>query len=79
DAPEEYIYNRLLALYCQLYYTSFGRIDRAREGRAAMDWHDEALTKLWSSVNKESAKQYSEAVSQLELDTLGGSTSAPSA
>lgn len=79
DSPEEYMYNRLLALYCQLYYTGFGRIDRARQGRAAIDWHDEALTKLWSSVNKESAKQYSEAVSQLELDTLGGSTSAPSA
>jgi hypothetical protein len=79
DSPEEYIYNRLLALYCQLYYTSFGRIDLARQGRAAIDWHDEALTKLWSSVNKESAKQYSEAVSQLGLDAGGGSRSAPSA
>ncbi len=76
DSPEEYIYNRLLALYCQLHYTSFGRIDLARQGRAAMDWHDEALTKLWSRVNKESAKQYSEAVKHLELSDVGGSRAA---
>lgn len=79
DSPEEYIYNRLLALYCQLYYTSFGRIDLAKQGRAGIDWHDEALTKLWSRVNKESAKRYSEAVSQLGLNDVGGSTSTPSA
>lgn len=77
DSPEEYIYNRLLALYCQLHYTGFGRIDLARQGRNAIDWHDEALTKLWSSVNRESAEKYSEAVKQLERsepsrDTRGG-------
>jgi len=62
NSPEEYIYNRLLALYCQLHYTGFGRVDRARQGRDAIDWHDEALTKLWSSVNRESAEKYSEAL-----------------
>jgi hypothetical protein len=66
DSPEEYIYNRLLALYCQLHYTGFGRIDLARQGLDAIDWHDDALTKLWSSVNRESAKKYSEAVKELE-------------
>jgi hypothetical protein len=66
DAPEEYIYNRLLALYCQLHYTSFGRIDLLRQGREPFDWHDEVLTELWSSVNRESAQKYSEAVKQLE-------------
>ena len=66
DSPEEYIYNRLLALYCQLHYTGFGRIDLASQGRSAIDWHDEALTKLWSSVNRQSAEKYSEAVEQLE-------------
>ena len=66
DHPEEYIYNRLLALYSQLHYTGFGRVDLARQGRDAIDWHDEALTKLWSSVNRESAKKYSEAVEQIE-------------
>ena len=66
DSPGEYIYNRLLALYCQLHYTGFGRIDLARQGRNAIDWHDEALTKLWSSVNRESAEKYSEAVKHLE-------------
>lgn len=64
DSPEEYIYNRLLALYCQLHYTGFGRIDLARQGRDAMDWRDDALTKLWSSVNRQSADKYSEAVKQ---------------
>jgi len=29
--------------------------------------HDEALTKLWSRVNRESAEKYSKAVEQLEL------------
>jgi hypothetical protein len=62
DSPEEYIYNRLLALYCQLHFTGFGRVDLARQGRKAIDWHDEALTKLWSSVNRDSAGKYSEAV-----------------
>ncbi|MDH3654373.1 MAG: hypothetical protein OEN21_08905 [Myxococcales bacterium] len=75
SSPEEYIYNRLLALYCQLHYTGFGRVDRARQGRDAIDWHDEALTKLWSSVNRESAEKYSEAVKQLERAELRRSTS----
>lgn len=66
DSPEEYIYNRLLALFCQLHYTGFGRIDLARQRRNAMDWHDESLTKLWSSVNRQSAERYSEAVKQDE-------------
>ena len=74
DSPEEYIYNRLLALYCQLHYTGFGRVDLARQGRDAIDWHDEALTKLWSSVNRESAEKYSEAVEQLERAELRRST-----
>jgi hypothetical protein len=70
DSPEEYIYNRLLALYCQLHCTGFGRIDLASQGRDAIDWHDDALTKLWSSVNRESAEKYSEAVEQLERAEL---------
>ena len=76
DRPEEYIYNRLLALYCQLHYTGFGRVDLARQGRDATDWHDDALTRLWSSVNRESAKKYSEAVEQLERGSRasGGDT-----
>jgi hypothetical protein len=74
DSPEEYIYNRLLALYCQLHYTGFGRVDLARQGRDPIDWHDEALTKLWSSVNRESAEKYSEAVEQLERAELRRST-----
>ncbi|HET6416565.1 MAG TPA: hypothetical protein VFG22_09730 [Polyangiales bacterium] len=74
NCPEEYIYNRLLALYCQLHYTGFGRVDLARQGRDAIDWHDEALTKLWSSVNRQSAAKYSEAVRQLERAGLRRST-----
>ena len=70
DAPEEYLYNRLLALYCHLHYLGFGRVDLARQGRDSIDWHDEALTKLWSAVNRESAEKYSEAVEQLERAAL---------
>ena len=62
DSPEEYLYNRLLALYCHLHHMGFGRIDLARQGRDPIDWHDEALTKLWSNVNRESAEKYSRAV-----------------
>lgn len=61
DSPEEYLYNRVLALYCHLHYMGFGRIDLARQGRDAIDWHDEALTMLWSSINRESSEKYSEA------------------
>jgi hypothetical protein len=74
DSPEEYLYSRVLALYCQLHYMGFGRVDLARQGRDAIDWHDEALTKLWSSVNRESAEKYSEAVEQLERAELRRST-----
>jgi hypothetical protein len=71
DSPEEYIYNRLLALYCQLHYTGFGRVDLARQGRDGIDWRDEELTRLWSGVNRESAEKYAEAVKQLERSALG--------
>ncbi len=71
DSPEEYLYNRLLALYCHLHYMGFGRVDLARQGRHAIDWHDEALTKLWSAVNRESAEKYSEAAQQLDRSFAG--------
>lgn len=70
DSPEEYLYNRLLALYCHLHYMGFGRVDLAGQGRDSIDWHDEALTKLWSAVNRESAEKYSEAVEPLERAVL---------
>jgi len=70
DSPEEYLYNRLLALYCHLHYMGFGRVDLAGQSRDSIDWHDEALTKLWSAVNRESAEKYSEAVEQLERAAL---------
>ena len=66
DAPEEYIYNRVLALYCHLHFMGFGRVDFLRQGREPFDWHDEALTALWSTVNRESAQQYSDAIKRLE-------------
>ena len=71
DSPEEYLHNRVLALYSHLHYMGFGRIDLARQGRNAIDWHDEALTKLWSSINRESADKYSEAVKQLKRCEVG--------
>lgn len=70
DSPEEYLYNRVLALYCQLHHMGFGRVDLAKQGRDAIDWHDEALTKLWSRVNRESAEKYSEAVKRREHGAL---------
>ena len=83
DSPEEYLHNRVLALYCHLHYMGFGRIDLARQGRNAIDWHDEALTKLWSSINRESADKYSEAVKQLKRSEpnreAGGGSHAESA
>jgi hypothetical protein len=72
DSPEEYLHNRVLALYCHLHYMGFGRIDLAKQGRDAIDWHDEALTKLWSSINRESADKYSEAVKQLKRSKPSG-------
>ncbi|MBT8451355.1 MAG: hypothetical protein KJO40_05235 [Deltaproteobacteria bacterium] len=70
DSPEEYLYNRLLALYCHLHHMGFGRIDLARQGCDPIDWHDEALTKLWSSVNRESAETYARAVKSARLGAL---------
>ena len=79
DSPEEYLHNRVLALYSHLHYMGFGRIDLARQGRNAIDWHDEALTKLWSSINRESADKYSEAVKQLKRCEVGDGSHAESA
>jgi hypothetical protein len=77
DSPEEYLYSRLLALYCHLHYMGFGRIDLARQDLNPIDWRDDALTKLWSSVNRESARKYSEAVERLERSELGREAAQP--
>jgi len=62
DAPEEFIYNRALALYTQCHYTFLGRSDLVNQGKEAIKWNDRKLTEFWGEVNKESARKYSEEV-----------------
>ncbi|BCS95298.1 hypothetical protein DSLASN_09300 [Desulfoluna limicola] len=62
DSPEEFIYNRALALYTQCHYAFLGRSDLAKQGKEAIQWNDRKLTEFWGKVNKESARNYSEDV-----------------
>jgi hypothetical protein len=54
--PDEYIYNRALALHTHLYYAYLGRADR--EGAPTIQWHDSTLMTLWGDTNKASAIHY---------------------
>lgn len=59
--PDEYIYNRALALYVHIYFVLFDRVNKSENGITEMDWADKELTKLWGEMNKESSLKYSQA------------------
>lgn len=62
DTPEEYLYNRALALYTHVYFTVFSRIENEELGKERIQWNDTDLTLLWGKVNKESSRKYVNAV-----------------
>jgi hypothetical protein len=72
--PNQYMYNRVVALYAHIHYEAFTRLDRKarKPGTELIRWADADLTRLWSRVNLTSAKAYDAAVEKLE-PTLWGS------
>lgn len=66
--PEEFVYNRALALYVQVYYGVFTRIDRSRRVAAGecdapletcpTSWRDRDLTVAWGEANLTSSRHY---------------------
>ncbi|MBU2709562.1 hypothetical protein [Zooshikella harenae] len=65
--PDEYIYNRALALYTHIHFTFLGSADRAITGETTFDWSDEAFTKLFGEVNRDSAYDYEKSVIKYRL------------
>jgi hypothetical protein len=59
NSPEEYIYNRMLALYVHLNYIYLRRSDFAFTDKDYdYYWNDKGLTRLFGEVNFESSKEY---------------------
>ena len=56
--PQEYLYNRKLALFIYIYYSGFYRTDKAKQGEQVMDWSDRSFSRFWGRVNRESASNY---------------------
>ncbi|MBU2709119.1 hypothetical protein KCM76_24200 [Zooshikella marina] len=67
DQPDEYIYNRALALYTHLHFTYLGSADRAITGETLFDWSDKEFTKLFGEVNRASAYDYEKAVIKYKI------------
>jgi hypothetical protein len=67
NAPTEYIYKRVLALYLVVNYSGFCVQAKANNKEQVADWRDSKLTKLWGESNLESAKAYEELVQSLSV------------
>jgi hypothetical protein len=62
NRPQEYIHRRIISLYAALHYFDFSQIEDAKDGIPSIDWHDDALTRLWGKLNRESARDYKQLV-----------------
>lgn len=66
--PTGYVYNRAVALYIHLHQAAFEKLDREAAKSAGkpyteeLAWADSTLTKIFSSVNVSSAKDYDRAL-----------------
>lgn len=58
DKPENYLYNRVLALYVYLNYTAILSIKNVKTSELKLQWSDSKLTSLWGKSNIESAREY---------------------
>ncbi len=64
DAPEEYMYNRAMALYTHVNFALLGRLNGG-VSKDSMDWASEEVTANWGAVNNASRHAY-----KAELDRL---------
>lgn len=58
DAPGNYMYNRILALYAHLHYSYFYRVDNNQNGNEMLQWKDTDLTTDWGNYNRKSSHLY---------------------
>ncbi len=57
--PQEYLYNRVLALYTHMHWALLRRADDAKSGKTEMDWSmDEPILHLWGAANRDSGRKY---------------------
>ncbi|MBF0442001.1 MAG: hypothetical protein HQK54_08865 [Oligoflexales bacterium] len=59
DKPDEYLYNRMIALYTHLNYALLGRANNFGVYSANIDWSNDDLSQLWGRENLDSAGDYS--------------------
>ncbi len=64
--PEEYIYDRAIALYLHLHWGLIRRAEELRAGITPNDWSDAKLIRLWGDTNRESAYKYESQVANAD-------------
>lgn len=64
--PEEFIYDRALALYTHLHYSMFGRIDGSLATEERVQWGSDELTAFMGEVAAQSATDYEMRVEDAE-------------
>ena len=69
DAPEEYMYNRAMALYTHINFALLGRINDG-VSKDSMSWSSEAMTESWGRVNNESRHDYNAKLDRLDPSLL---------
>ena len=57
EAPEEYLYNRVLALYFGINFEILGRVNGG-VNQNSMNWASDDLTEIWGQVNDTSSQSY---------------------
>ncbi|MEC8052743.1 MAG: hypothetical protein VX210_18245 [Myxococcota bacterium] len=65
DKPNEYIYDRALALYAHLHFSLFGRSGHGEVSVNSMNWATDELTDHFGEVNRASANDYDAKVNEL--------------
>jgi hypothetical protein len=69
DAPEDYMYNRALALYTHINFALLGRINGG-VSKDSMSWASEEMTENWGRVNNESRHDYNAELDRLDPSLL---------
>ena len=62
DKPRNYMYNRAIALYLYLNFSSFDYLEKKKLNKDIIKWHDSELSMEWGKSNGEMAKKYGDKV-----------------
>lgn len=58
DKPENYIYQRALALYIHIYFFLFDRVEKVDSGAKVSGWSDKNLMNIWGWMNRKASEHY---------------------